>query len=539
LIAVVFLVAVAVIFGLTSILADMPVPPQQSSSDAYFTYPPSWDSGWVDIRNMRGQNFTLKHGLNTTNVLVEIRGNQGQSIADGALAWNRTYGGTNGDFAFSLAQTTDGGYVVAGQTSSFGIGNCDFWLVKTDLTGNIQWNQTYGGTDLDFAYSAVQTIDHGYALAGYTSSYGAGASDFWLIKTDAAGNAEWNRTYGGASEDIAHSLTQTSDGGYAIAGITYSYGAGTDDFWLVKTDSAGTILWNKTFGGTSYDFASSVIETRDGGLAITGYTHSFGVGQADFWLVKTDSEGNAQWNQTYDGGGYDTASSVIQTRDGGYALSGSTQIVGQPHFWLVKTDVFGVEQWNKTYGGAKDDSASSVTQTFDGGYILAGQTDSFGAGSSDFWLIKTDAFGNTEWNNTYGGARSDIALSVIQTDDGGYALVGSTYSFGAGSSDFWLMKTDIEVDLTCTALTRDTITIYRGKNDVKWDSVRVRTWVIGEPAWQFGDINRDGMVNIQDVLAFGKIYGKAVSLLSVTGIIILTGFYMLKTQKQKKKTESQ
>jgi hypothetical protein len=539
LIAVVFLVAVAVTFGLTSILAEMPVPPQQSSSKAYLTYPPSWDSGWVDIRNMRGQNFTLKHDLNTTNVLVAIKGKEGQSTTHGALAWNRTYGGTNEDFAFSLVQTNDGGYVTAGQTSSFGNGNSDFWLVKTDATGNIQWNKTYGGTDLDFAYSVVQTIDHGYALAGYTYSYGAGLSDFWLVKTDAAGNAEWNRTYGGAGEDIAHSLTQTRDGGYAIAGLTYSYGAGADDFWLVKTDSAGTILWNKTYGGTSYDFASSVIETSDSGFAIAGYTQSLGRGQSDIWLVKTDTEGNEQWNQTYYGGGYDTASSVIQTRDGGYALSGSTQNVGQSDFWLVKTDVFGVEQWNKTYAGAKDDSASSVILTFDGGYILAGQTDSFGAGSSDFWLIKTDAVGNTEWNNTYGGARSDVALSVIQTHDGGYALVGSTYSFGAGNSDFWLMKTDIEVDLTCTALTSDTITLYRGKDDVKWDSIRVRIWVIGEPAWQFGDINRDGVVNIQDVLALGKIYGKAVSLLSVTGIIILTGFYMFKTRKQKKQTESQ
>jgi predicted secreted protein len=241
-----------------------------------------------------------------------------------------------------MCQTIDGGYALAGATMSFGAGIMDGWLVKTDAAGNMQWNQTYGGTGADWSFFVVQTSEGGYALAGNTGPIGA--FDFWLVKADDAGNMQWNKTYGGKGNDIAYSLVATSDGGYAIGGNTNSFGAGGLDFWLVKTDDAGNMQWNKTYGGKGDDTEMNLIRTADGGYAITGYTSSFGAGGEDVWLVKTDADGNMQWNQTYGGTGAEQGWSLIRTIDGGYAMAGYTYSfgAGSRDFWVVKTDELGV-----------------------------------------------------------------------------------------------------------------------------------------------------------------------------------------------------
>ena len=356
--------------------------------------------------------------------------------------WNMTFGGTDHDTTKSVQQATDGGYILAGGTHSYGAGLSDIWLVKTDSNGNEQWKQTFGGTGWDEAWSVQQTSDGGYILAGRTDSYGAGSYDFWLVKTDSNGNELWNMTFGGTGDDSAYSVQQTSDGGYILAGRTDSYGAGSYDFWLVKTDSNGNELWNQTLGGTSGDSAYSVQQTTGGGYILVGRTTSYGAGREDFWLVKTDSDGNELWNQTLGGTGYDIAYSVQQTADGGYILAGSTKSygAGREDFWLVKTDSDGNELWNQTLGGTGYDIAYSVQQTTGGGYILAGRTGSYGAGQSDFWLLKIYSNGIELWNRTFGGIDEDYAYSVQQTADGGYIIAGSTRSYGAGSSDCWLIK---------------------------------------------------------------------------------------------------
>ena len=362
-------------------------------------------------------------------------------VAQPIEEWNKTFGGIDDDEAYSVKQTSDGGYILAGFTSSYGAGSADFWLVKTDSSGDEQWNKTFGGTDADAAYSVQQTSDGGYILTGLTDLYSAGGADFWLVKIDSSGDEQWNKTFGGTDDDGATSVQQTSDGGYILAGSTWSYGAGSD-FWLVKTDSSGDEQWNKTFGGTDGDGAPSVQQTSDGGYILAGYTKSYGAGSADFWLVKTDSSGDEQWNKTFGGTDADVATSVQQTSDGGYILVGYTKSygAGSGDFWLVKTDSSGDEQWNKTFGGTAPDAAPSVQQTSDGGYILAGGTWSYGAGSGDFWLVKTDSNGDEQWNKTFGGTSLDSTKSVQQTSDGGYILVGYTKSYGAGSGDFWLIK---------------------------------------------------------------------------------------------------
>ena len=264
--------------------------------------------------------------------------------------------------------------------------------MKTDSKGNEVWNKTFGGTDHDAAFSVQQTSDGGYILAGETDSYGAGCGDVWLVKTDAEGNEEWSKTFGGTNWDVAWSVQQTSDGGYILAGWTESYGAGSRDAWLVKTDSKGNEVWNKTFGGTDHDAAFSVQQTSDGSYILAGWTMSYGAGSRDAWLVKTDSKGNEVWNKTFGGTDHDAAFSVQQTSDGGYILAGWTMSYDAGgDAWLVKTDSNGNKVWDKTFGGTYWDKAHYVQQTSDGGYILAGWTESYGAGFEDAWLIKLES----------------------------------------------------------------------------------------------------------------------------------------------------
>lgn len=367
------------------------------------------------------------------------------SIGASSEMWSKTYGGVGDEVAHSLVYTSDGGYALAGYTVSFGAGWEDFWLVKTDEFGNMEWNQTYGGIDADLAFSLVETSDGGYAIAGKTYSFGAEGSDFWLVKTDEFGNIEWSERYGGPGEDSGHSLVETSDGGFAIAGLTYSYGAGASDFWLVKTDRYGNCEWNRTYGGEQYDGAQWLIVASDGGFMMAGYKDQKDnyVG-ANFWLIKTDAYGNMLWNRTYDNW-VDSANSVVETSDGGYALAGSAGFWYPHACWFVKTDENGFMTWNTTYGDLYDqhyETAHSVVETWDGGFALACRADYFGDGNYDFWVIKTDEYGTVEWNQTFGGTGSEEAYSLVETSDGGYGLAGYTSSFGAGDNDFWLVKTN-------------------------------------------------------------------------------------------------
>lgn len=357
--------------------------------------------------------------------------------------WERTYGGTGDDEGQFVQQTSDNGYIIAGFTNSFGAGNYDFYLIKTNVSGDTLWTKTYGGISWERGYTVQQTLDGGYIITGVTYSFGTGRGDVYLIKTNASGDTLWTRTYGGDSTDVGNSVQQTKDGGYIIAGLTNPLGRGDVDVYLVKTDSTGDTLWTRSYGGPGFDGAYSLAQTSDSGYILTGWTDSFGAGLNDVYVVKTNASGDTLWTRTFGGLSWDEGQSLQQTSDGGYIIVGETYSFGNfDQVYLIKMDASGDTLWTRTYGGTDTDWGNSVLQTSHGGYIIAGGTRSFGSGGSDVYFIKTNVSGDTLWTRTYGGTGNDQGRSVQQTSDSGYIITGRTNSFGAGNYDVYLIKTD-------------------------------------------------------------------------------------------------
>lgn len=361
-------------------------------------------------------------------------------------AWERTYGGSLGDRGYSVIQTSDGGLLVAGQTESFGPASWNIYLVKTDMDGETLWTAVCGGPANDYGYSVVEASDgSGYVVAGYTDSYGMGSWDVYMVKVNHSGGSVWTKTYGIFEGDGAYSIARTSDGGYVLTGFTERLFGGLFqwDVYLLRTNSAGDTLWTKRFGGGTHDFGYSVIQSIDGGFVIAGYTRSFGAGCWDAYLIKTDASGNFEWQRTFGGSSDDYAYCVRQTPDGGYILVGSTASLGlgDEQVYLVKTDADGYLVWERNYGGLLRDGGYCVELTSDGGYIITGFNES-GAYGENLYLIKVNSVGDTVWSKRYGGGAYDRGYSVIQLADVGYVVAGETFSFGSGNGDVYLIRTD-------------------------------------------------------------------------------------------------
>ena len=379
----------------------------------------------------------------TLTIVVSILIGFLNNTANSQIVFQKTFGGVSSDISYSVQQTADAGYIIAGYTLSFGRGSRDVYLIRTDSSGNTLWTKTYGSTNIDYAWTVRQTTDGGFIIGAHSGSFGAGSHDIYLIKCDIAGNVMWTRAYGGNSADGAYSMQQTTDGGYIIAAHTSSFGAGQHDVYLIKTDAVGDTAWTRAYGGSGGDFLRAVSQTFDDGYISVSETFSFGAGGADIYLVRVDLLGNLLWAKTYGGSSSDFGYSVKQTADSGYIIAGYTFSfgAGQSDMYLVKTDAGGTVVWAKTYGGALSDFGYSVEETNDGGFVIAGFTRSFGV-NGDVYLVRTDSSGVLLWSMNYGGAGADYGWSVQQTTDGGYVISGYSSSFGAGSNDVYLIKTD-------------------------------------------------------------------------------------------------
>jgi len=340
--------------------------------------------------------------------------------------WQISLGGSASDETHSIQQTTDGGYIIVGHSHSndedvtVNHGQSDYWIVKLTSAGELDWQKALGGNYGDQANSIQQTTDGGYIIAGYSSSDDGdvsenhGQDDYWIVKLTSAGDIDWQKSFGGSSIDRAYCINQTTEGGYIIAGTTFSNNGdvsmnhGYIDYWIVKLTSAGDIVWQKSLGGSDYDYAYSIQQTIDEGYIVAGYTKSNdgdvtgNHGYGDYWIVKLTSAGDIDWQKSFGGSDFDLANSIQQTTDGGYIIAGYSdsddgdvsENLGGNDYWLVKTTSTGELDWQISLGGSDHDRAFCIHQTTDGRYIIAGYSDSKDGdvsgnhGNRDFWIVK-------------------------------------------------------------------------------------------------------------------------------------------------------
>lgn len=373
--------------------------------------------------------------------------------------WSRTYGGAGSEEARAVRQTSDGGYIVAGSTNSFGAGGTDMWVIKLDGGGSVQWERTYGEFGNEIAHSVRQLSGGGYIVAGETSSFGLGGLDMWVLELDGAGNVQWEQTYGSAfGNEIAYSVREKPTGGYVVTGRTDAMMGVTlpPDVLVLDLDSLGNIQFQTVYGGIAdmQNEARAAALTDDNGdgiaddgIIVAGFRLPMFGTHPDMWVVKLDAAGVVQWERVFDSGlallNGDLAYSVEQTSDGGFVVAGEAPS-NNADFWIIKLDSMGNVLWNTSHGSASGDAAFGAQETSDGGYIAAGFTTVNG---NDAFLVKLDSSGVLQWQKSYGGNLTDQARAIQQTADGGFVVAGFSDSFGAGARDLWVFKTDANGDL--------------------------------------------------------------------------------------------
>jgi hypothetical protein len=384
------------------------------------------------------------------------------SLSSAVITFERRYGGSEDDVGCCVTQTTDGGYAIAGHTRSYGAGALDFYFMKTDSLGDTLWTRTYGGIYTDSCFSMIQSADGGYVLVGQTRSYGVGgAGDVYIIKVDSLGDSLWAKAYGGIGHDTGKDIVETTDGGYLIGGTTASMGA-NGQMYLLRLNAQGDTTWTRTYGGANFESGTAVVETYDKCCLIAGHSRSFSPGGDDYniYLVKTDTLGNTIWEKTFGNWGDNFCFSVIQTADSGFLVAGTNRYPqGYMDFTTItKTTSTGDSLWAHQLSGER---GSDVKQTSDYGYIITGGfADS---ANVDMHLLKTDSLGNTIWTRNHGGASfdtCDYGLAVEQTNDGGYIIAGHTrfHPNTLDEIDIYVVKTDTSGSLSVTESNQSGVT---------------------------------------------------------------------------------
>lgn len=369
------------------------------------------------------------------------------SFVSSQITFQKTYESSANSQAFDLVQTSDSGFVITGFVGSMGLGGKDVFLLKTDKYGTHEWMKVFGGASAEQGQQVIITSDNGLLVAGYTASFGAGFDDVYVYKTDSLGNYIWGKTIGGSSTDRAYGISEEFNGAVFVAGSSYSFGAGSSDVLVSKIDIQGNILWTKTYGGANFEEAYSVLSTEDGGAIVVGSTRSFGAGIEDFYILKLDSIGNVKWSKTIGGSDWDQGRSVCQTSDGGFAICGFTQsFSNQKHYdlkcYVAKLDSNGIVLWSTAFGVFESENIPfSISETDDKGFAIAGYSGDF-IGDYRGYLVKLDGVGDFLWSRGLGSGYLNTINSVIPANDIGLAMVGYSNGFGNGSSDIYMIKSD-------------------------------------------------------------------------------------------------
>jgi len=388
------------------------------------------------------------------------------SYSQTSIEWSKNYGGNFDDNPQSIVQTEDKGYVVAGYSYSkngdisINKGRADYWILKLDQQGNLVWEKSYGGTNLDYAYEIEQTKDKGFIVIGVSESNDEDVSknngnfDVWILKLDKDGELEWENSYGGLESDRAVEIEQTIDDGFIFAGGTHSIGEqGYHGFWVTKLNSVGEVQWEKKYSNGGMEGANSIVQASDGGFLISGSTFITKSKDeddlSDVWVIKIDENGELIWEKTFGSKAIDKIQSVKSTIDGGYILGGYIiqRMDSDGDGWVIKIDSNGELIWEKTFGNISTESIWALQNTTDGGYILTGEkSDENNFGRDKTWIVKINNNGELIWEKTFGGSQRDYSRNIFQTKDKGYIL--ATYSQSKdgdvkrnnGNGDIWIIK---------------------------------------------------------------------------------------------------
>lgn len=419
------------------------------------------------------------------------------------IDWQNITGGSENELVRSIVQTTDGGYISAGYTDSNdgditeNKGGRDVLIIKLTAAGATEWTKTYGGSGSDQARSIIQTTDGGYIFTGTTSSVdgdvaaGMGGNDAWVVKLSNNGTIEWEKTYGGTSGDAGYSIVASTTGGYIIGGQSNSADGdltennGQTDCWVFKINATGTLVWQAAFGGSNYDYGRMLMETTTGDLVLVGYSDSQNgdvtenKGGDDGWIIKLSGTGTLIWQKTIGGSGLDYFWDVIETSSGSYVLAGSTTSNNEDvtsnngglDSWIVQVDTQGTIEWGHTFGGSEAEEGYKIVEVSAGNFVVFGTAASangdvsINQGEIDYWMFAVNAAGTIQWEKTIGGSSWDIALAGTLTSDGGFVIAGSTSSSDVdviennGSDDVWIVKLNQE-GLGMSTIKQNEVIVY-------------------------------------------------------------------------------
>jgi hypothetical protein len=362
-------------------------------------------------------------------------------------AYIYTYGGYNDDYARQIISTSDSGYIIVGTTSSFGVDLADIYLVKTDRNCLKEWSHIYGTPAVERGYSIRQTFDHGYIIAGYTNHDAAAGYDIYLLKVDSMGEVQWTKTIGGTDWDFGYGIELTSDSGFIICGKTYSYSNGGSDVYIVKTDASGNVMWQKNYGGSNDESANAIIRDRNNNYIIVGETKSYGAGDDDVWVLKIDEAGDTLWTKTFGTALFDAGHAIDTTSDGNYICNGTsygfraTDTTSDMYFF--KIDTLGNQLWYQVQGADSSAEEGLVAKEFpDGNLFSGGITEAYGLGKTAYYMLRTDAGGNYLAGCAFGESDYEEGYSIAVGKDNQIVLAGITSSYGCGLFDIYLIRID-------------------------------------------------------------------------------------------------
>lgn len=366
----------------------------------------------------------------------------------GSLVFNQTFGGLGDEVCYAMIRCSDGGFALAGDTPNATTTGKAGFLVRTDAQGNLLWNKTYQEGDVCTIRDLVECSDGGFALAGANHTSSPWNTDVWLVRTDSAGNRVWSNSFGplgvGPGNDVGKAIVLCNDGGFAIAGDKVLYGAMEDGYYLVRTDSNGNMLWNQTYWALDQASGEDLVQCSDNGFAIVGHNRFYDAGLEDqVVLIRTDSNGNYLWNQTYGGADDEQATALQLCADGGFAVGGvfHNRTSDIRDMLLLRIDASGNHLWNHTYGASDSDGFGGMVNCTDGGYALIGHSLNPSGPEWNIWLVRTDAMGNPQWTRIFGGSDSETGAAIVESGSDTFTVAGTLFYHALSSGDFWLFQT--------------------------------------------------------------------------------------------------